>query len=251
MELTCETDYFSARRDGPVVVFSLKGNFLLSSTLLKSKEMVLDYLDCAASHPDVRVVLVQQLARKARKDEFLSFFEMVQSSRLSKSAVMRLYGAIDQFINYVLASDLIFIHANCGQILPIFANMSLACDYRIVGDNAVFQNPALELGLVPKGGGGWFLTQAMGRGRAFELLLTREEITAQKALELGIVNRCVPVENLAEEALALAHEFADLPATSLYLAKRMVNRSAEDISRYLDFENKELLRAMHIQKLLK
>jgi len=55
----------------------------------------------------------------------------------------------------------IVVHADGGRVIPLFMNVSLACDYRIVADNTVFQNPCIELGLAPKGGSGFFLSKML------------------------------------------------------------------------------------------
>jgi 2-(1,2-epoxy-1,2-dihydrophenyl)acetyl-CoA isomerase len=242
--LTCETDYFSARQEGTIVIFRPKGNQLLTSTLIRAKEAVLDYFTFAADHPDARIVVLMPQKRKIQREEYLSFFDMVRSSRISESSVMRLYRAIDQIILHILTSDLFFISADHGQILPMFASIYMACDYRIVSDDAIFQNPAIELGLVPKGGFAWFLNQMLGRVKALELMLTNERIIAEEAMALGLVNRCVPVGNLEVKVLSAAKQFEALPGTSLGMAKRLVNRASKGLKEYLEYENHELIRAL-------
>ena len=251
VDLTCENDYFSARCNGPIAVFSVKGNFLLRLTILKAKEMILSYFNAAATHPDVRILLIQANPRKARREEFLCFFDMIKSARLSKNAVMRLYRTIDEIILHIVNSDLFFINVNCGEILPMSTNISLACDYRIIGDNAVFQNPALEMGLISKGGGAWFLSRILGKGKIYDLLLATHDFSAQEADALGLADACVPVAHLEKEAFAIAQRFAALPASSLNLAKRFINRSLDGLAEYLEFENQQLLSVMHERRLLK
>jgi len=246
--LTCETDYFSARQDGAVVIFSPKGNQLLVSTILRAKEAVHDYFKCVEDHPEARIVLLMPQARRALRQEYLSFFDMVRSSRISENSVMRLYRAIDQFILLILSSDLFFISAACGQILPMFASVSLVCDYRILGNNTVFQNPALELGLIPKGGSAWFLSRMLGRPKALELILAKESIGVNEAKALGLVNRCIPVEGFENEALSIAKQFEAFPETSLRMAKRLVNNCWKDLSDFLEFENQELIVSMMNRK---
>jgi 2-(1,2-epoxy-1,2-dihydrophenyl)acetyl-CoA isomerase len=243
-DLTCETDYFSARQDGAVVIFTPKGNQLLTSTVLRIKEAVLQYFQHMENHPEVRIVLLMPQTCKARREEYLLFFDMLRSSRISDSSVMRLYRAIDQFILKIIASDLFFISADCGQILPMLAGISLSCDYRILGDNAVFQNPALELGLIPKGGNAWFLSRMLGRGKALELILAQKGLGAREALTLGLVNRCIPMEDFETEALSIAKQFEALPETSLRLGKKMVNHCWKDLSEFLEFESQELFKLM-------
>jgi enoyl-CoA hydratase/carnithine racemase len=251
MEYTCENDYFCARQEGPVVVFTPKGNFLISATIIKAKEAILDYFRSADKNPEIRVVVMLPPPRKARREEYLSFFNMVESRRLTKSSVMRLYRTIDQLIVDILSSDLFFISANCGEILPIFVNIALACDYRIIGDNAVFQNPALEVGLISKGGGAWLLNNLLGRGRAMDLILMEGNLSAKAAMATGLVEKCVPVADLEKEAITVARRFAAKPATSLRLAKRLINHSMAGFAEYLEYETQEMLKALHENQLLK
>jgi len=192
----------------------------------------------------VSIVLILHPPRRARREEFLSLFDMVRSARIPAESVLRLYRAIDQLILRILDSSLFFISADCGQILPMFAAISLACDYRILGENAVFQNPELELGLIPKGGGAWFLSRILGRGKTIEILLSRKSISVDEAMALGLANRCIAMETFEEDALAIAQELAGLPETSLTLAKRLTSRMEKPLPEFLEFENRELMRAM-------
>jgi len=81
--------------------------------------------------------------------------------------------------------------------------LALACHVRIASENARIGTPEVKLGLMCGYGGTQRLTRLVGRGRALELLLTGEMVDAQEAHRIGLVNRVVPSERLAEEALAL------------------------------------------------
>ena len=170
---------------------------------------------------------------------------MVASNRLSEISVMRLFRAIDQVILQVMSSDKFFMSANCGQILPMFIGASLAFDYRILGDNTAIQNPSLELGLAPKGGSSFFLGHTIGRGKVYDLLLAQQDITAEEALKMGLADRLVPMETFEEDVFEIAARFAALPPSSLQLVKRLVNFSVAGLEAYLEYENQELLKAMH------
>jgi len=248
-ELTCETDYFSARQEGAIMVFRPKGNQLLSSTLTKAKEAIIDYLKFAADHSEARIIIVMPQKHKIQREEYLSFYDMVRSGRISEASVMRHYRTIDQLILYILSSDLFFISVDYGHILPMFASIALACDFCIIGEDAKFQNPSVELGLVPKGGFAWFLNQTLGRVKTLELMLTNESIMAKEAKALGLVNRCIPVKNLEAEALSIARQFEALPESSLKTAKRLVNNTSKAFPDYLEYENHELIRSLAPQKI--
>ncbi len=245
LKLTCETDYFSSRLMDGVLVFNIKGNSMVHQTSIKAKETVLSFLKRVEADDRVRVIVLMPLARKPRREEYLDFFSMVASNRLSETSVMRLFRAIDQVILHVISSDRFFISANCGQVLPMFIGASLAFDYRILGDNTAIQNPSLELGLAPKGGSPFFLSRTIGRGKIYDLLLSQRDISAQEALQLDLADRLVPAETFEENVIEIAAQFAALPASSLRLAKRLVNYPIVGIGSYLEFENKQLIRAMN------
>ncbi len=243
-DLNRENDYFSARREGRVVIFSFKGNAILTSTINKAKEALLDYFDNVSRNPETGVILILAQKRKARREEYLSFFDMVKSKRLAKHDVLRMYRAFDQLILHVLSSDVFFINADCGQVLSVFANIALACDYRIIGDNTVFQNPDLEMGLVSKGSSMLFINSMLGKGRSLRLMLSGNDITPQEAKELGLIDRIVSVEHFEEEAIEIARQFAALPPTSLRLAKRLSGYCMKGLADCLDFENSELIKVL-------
>jgi enoyl-CoA hydratase len=83
--------------------------------------------------------------------------------------------------------------------------LAMACHLRIASDNARLGLPEVTLGLIPGYGGTQRLSQLVGRGRALEMILTADMITAAKAMEIGLVNEVVAPENLlatAEEKMS-------------------------------------------------
>src|SRR6266496_2310721 len=87
--------------------------------------------------------------------------------------------------------------------------MSVMCDLRIAADTARFSTGYVRVGLVPGDGDTYFLPRLVGTAKALELLWTADFIEAPKALELGIVNRVVPADKLAEETYALGRQTDD------------------------------------------
>jgi enoyl-CoA hydratase/carnithine racemase len=129
-------------------------------------------------------------------------------------------------------------------LFPQLADISLACDYRIVSEDTAFQNTFLKLGYIPKGGEAYFLEKRLGHCKACEILLSEKDISAQEAMELGIVNKVVPFEELENEAFRTAKYFAQKPATSLTGIKKLLNYSMKDLPDYLEFETQELMNVL-------
>ena len=95
-----------------------------------------------------------------------------------------------------------------GDALGQGLELALSCDIRLASDKARFGLPHVAQGLIPMNGGTQRLPRIIGRGKALELLLTAESISAEEALEIGLVSKIVPPKALAGEVEALAKEIA-------------------------------------------
>jgi enoyl-CoA hydratase len=93
--------------------------------------------------------------------------------------------------------------------------LAMACTLRIASDTAKLGQPEINLGLIPGYGGTQRLARLIGPGPALELLLTGNQISAQEALRLGLVNRVVPAAQLHDEVQALAVLLASKPPVAL------------------------------------
>ena len=176
--------------------------------------------------------------------KYVQFYRNIIEKKYDQNAIHRLYNVINQIILKITSLNKIVIHAISGQVMCLFMNLSLACDYRIAAENTIFQNCYLDLGLLPKGGSPYFLARRVGLGKAYEILLLREEITAEEACEWGIINKVVPDDHLEESALALARLFARRPAQTIEGLKHLLQFSRQDFKDYLEFENQELLKVI-------
>ncbi|MCD6298669.1 MAG: enoyl-CoA hydratase/isomerase family protein [Deltaproteobacteria bacterium] len=241
-DLDQKHDFFSTKRHENIAVLSFKENLLIRSTDLEAKAALMEYLDLVSESDSIGVVVIIGSPEKTGRDEYLEFYRQLLEWKLDRYAVLRMCHAVDQFILKIVDLNKMVVHADGGRIIPMFLNVSLACDYRIVADNTVFQNPCIELGLVPKGGGAFFLSKMLGISKASEILLSGEDNTAQEAMKLGIVDKVVPFYQLEESALKAAHDFAQTPASALWGVKRLVNYSMKDLKDYLELENEVLIR---------
>ncbi len=105
--------------------------------------------------------------------------------------------------------------------------LAMACDLRIASENARFGQTEINVGILPGGGGTQRLTRLVGVGKALELILTGDNITAQEAEKIGLVNRVVPQESLLEEAKKLARKISNKSPVIVKLAKMAVLAGAE------------------------
>jgi enoyl-CoA hydratase len=104
-------------------------------------------------------------------------------------------------------------------------DLALACDIRIASTAAKMGETYIRVGLSPGNGGTYFLPRLVGSGMAAELALTGDIIDAERALQIGLVNRIVPPKDLAGAALELATRIARYPRLALEATKQQLRHS--------------------------
>lgn len=114
-----------------------------------------------------------------------------------------------------------------GAATGISLNIALACDMRIAADNVRISEAFARIGLVPDGGGAYFLTRLIGLGKALEMALLTEEINGAEAERLGLVNKCVPASEFEATVQALAQRLAQGPTKAYTLIKQLFYTSLD------------------------
>jgi enoyl-CoA hydratase/carnithine racemase len=104
---------------------------------------------------------------------------------------------------------------------------AMACTIRIAVEHAKFGQPEVKLGLLPGGGGTQRLPRLIGKGRALQLILSGEMISAQEAYRIGLVNEVVPASNLIPRAEAILNEIAANAPIAVRLALDAINKGME------------------------
>jgi enoyl-CoA hydratase len=109
-----------------------------------------------------------------------------------------------------------------GYCLGGGCELALACDIRVASDTASFGQPEINLGIIPGGGGTQRLPRLVGEGKAMEMILTGEIISAQEAFRCGLVNHVVPADHLEAKTMEIANRIAEKSPIALRLAKEAV-----------------------------
>ncbi|MBK9923971.1 MAG: enoyl-CoA hydratase/isomerase family protein [Anaerolineales bacterium] len=143
-----------------------------------------------------------------------SALEMTQSDHIA------VFGRIRTIQKPVIA-------AVSGWALGGGCEVALSCDMIVASESAKFGQPEINIGVIPGAGGTQRLTRAVGKALAMEVILNDRKLTAQEALQYGLVNRVAPVSDYLNEALKLADEIASRAPEAVRAAKKMINASFE------------------------
>jgi 2-(1,2-epoxy-1,2-dihydrophenyl)acetyl-CoA isomerase len=116
-------------------------------------------------------------------------------------------------------------------------SIALACDLIVAAENASLIEVFVNVGLVLDSGSSYFLPRLVGSARAFELSTMGSKVSAQKALEWGMVNKVVPAEELDTAVKSYTDYYAAAPTKAIGLMKKMLNKSFHsDLDTMLDYE---------------
>lgn len=111
-----------------------------------------------------------------------------------------------------------------GYALGGGCELAMACDIRVAVENAKFRLPELNLSIIPGAGGTQRLARIVGKGRALDMILTGDILSAQKAEDLGLVSKTVPMEELWQTVQEKADKILAKGPLAVRLAKVVVNR---------------------------
>jgi len=124
-----------------------------------------------------------------------------------------------------------------GMAAGAGASLAFACDFRIAADKAGFLMAFARVGLGPDTGASWTLQRLVGYGRATALLMLAEPISAEQALEMGLVNAVVPAADVAAAAAEIAARLAAGPTVAYAGIKRALSVAAtSDLATALETE---------------
>lgn len=125
-------------------------------------------------------------------------------------------------------------------------SLALACDMIVAGASAKFVMAYVKVGLTPDGGGSWFLTQALPRQLAAEILLGGAPVSAERLHQLGVVNRLVADGSALDNALAWADELAALSPNAIERIKSLTSEAQRDtLAQHFEAEKRHFVESLH------
>jgi len=113
-----------------------------------------------------------------------------------------------------------------GPALGAGCDFALACDLRVMGEEAYLREQFVNIGLVPGDGGAWLLPRLVGEAKAKELVMTGRDVDPEEAVDLGLAVEAVPTDELMDSARDLANTLRDKPATAMRETKALFDGTA-------------------------
>jgi 2-(1,2-epoxy-1,2-dihydrophenyl)acetyl-CoA isomerase len=210
------------QREGAIARLTLNRPDRLNALTLA----MLGELSAALSELDgddtVRAVILTGSGRGFCAGQDLTDHEAVDDTRAIRAVVERHYNPV---IRQIRALPQPVIAAVNGVAAGAGCSLVLACDIAIAIESAKFSNAFVNIGLIPDGGGSYFLPRLVGQARALGLSLLGEAIEAKTAVEWGLIWKAVPDAEFAGAVDAMARRLAEMPTAAIGLIKHAINVS--------------------------
>ena len=168
----------------------------------------------------------------------------IQSGKVGATQLREWQKALQETTRLIRLARFPFIAAVQGYAVGAGCELVFACDLVVAAEGAQFGFPEVNIGATITNGGTFFMSRKIGIAKARELAYTGEFITAEEAHRIGLVNRLVPVQQLAGRRRKLAERIATRAPLAVQLHKVMLDRGLEaSLETMLHFETECMIHA--------
>ena len=207
-------------RRGPVAILRFNRPDKLNAMNSKMKDEIISALDDLEADDAIRVAVLTGAGDKAfvAGADINEFKDRSSIEQWDLYQEPFLYGAVDRFKKPVIA----MINGYC---LGGGCELALACDMRIASERAQIGQPEINIGIIPGGGGTQRLPRVVPLGKAMELILTGDRISAAEAHRIGLLDEVTAHDQLETRTMEIANRIADKSPVAVRLAKQAVKAS--------------------------
>ena len=225
-------EFVTYEQDGFVGVVTInrpKALNALNSEVLKEIEATFDAIDLDAT----RAVVLTGAGDKS----FVAGADIGEMSTLTKAEGEAFGKTGNDVFRKIETFPIPVIAAVNGFALGGGCEISMSCDIRICSENAIFGQPEVGLGITPGFGGTQRLARLVGMGRAKEMIFTCDNVDANEAYRIGLVNKVVAKEELMPTAKAMAAKIISKGSYAVSVAKAAINNGYDmDIKNAVEME---------------
>jgi len=208
-------EYVSA---GAVAVITLNRPHADNAITTELAAQMIEVLETIAARPSVRVAIITGAGDRA----FSVGGDLRQRKGMTMEELLRQRMVLDRMLYTLRQLSRPIIAAVHGMVYGGGNEIAISTDFIIASDDAVFGNPETMVGLSPGAGAPVFLPRVLPPGKAMQMLMTGDPITAQEAHRLGMVNELYPKAELMGAVLRIAEKIASNSPTAVQAVKRAV-----------------------------
>ena len=231
---TLETQFIKYEEEGTTAILTInrpKALNALNTQVLEELNKTLDIIDIKK----IKALIITGSGEKS----FVAGADISEMSMLTKKEAEAFSKKGNDVFRKIENFPIPVIAAVNGFALGGGCEISMSCDIRICSENAIFGQPEVGLGITPGFGGTQRLPRLIGESMAKQIIFTGQNIKAEEALRIGLVNAIYPKNELLAEAKKLAEEIAKNSAYAISNSKKSINEGLQvDIDKGIQIEEK-------------
>lgn len=213
--------------DGSVAVITLDRPDVLNAFNDELGAAVLEAVERASDDEEVRCIVLTGAGRAFSSGEDLGALAAGYENGEVPDLGDTLINRYNPLIRAITGAPKPVVAAINGVAAGAGASVALACDHRVATDKVKLVLAFIKVGLIPDSGALWFLSRMIGTARTWRLASSGDPLTAQEALELGILDEVVSPEEFEGAWRAAAQRFAEGPTQAYALTKQLLYSAAE------------------------
>ena len=231
------TDIFTCRQDTDLAIVTfLKGAKKIATTV-DAKESLLMVLETIKNSREINGVALIYSDEYSGDTEYRQFWRKILDEKQyhdGRSSTVSYRSAAMQIIETIRTYPKPIVGGMAGDIAPDSLGLNLALDSRIACEGTTYFLPNLKLGFPPSGLLSFYLVQSLGPHRATELMLTKQKISAQEALALGLITRIVSQENLENTCLDKLRHLSTIPSCTLVESRHLLQPDLDEVNDFIN-----------------
>ena len=203
---------------------------------------LVEALRAARGNDDVRAVIVTGAGKGFCAGADLTLFAQIDRPDFVRDYVIDNYKTMMELITTMKKPVIAAVN---GSAAGAGASLALACDFRVMADDASIYQAFIKIGLVPDAGSCWLLARQVGYSKALEIATSGEPVNAAQCAELGLANRVVSSDELMDAANQWASRLSEMPTQAIAMTKEAMHFSMDnDLGKTIEREAELQARAI-------
>lgn len=247
MEQLIDNQYFTASKDEQLAIVRFKDRVFDLITNLDASQELTDFIKKTEHDKQLKGLLISNEPKclgNEMYDEFIGSIirqaeeegkDIEVATFAEKNTRFREINILNKFVKFLAHYRKLYFSAIDCTIVTPFVGVILVADLRMATPNARFSFSHKKYGLHPAGGLPFFLDHYVGHSKAVELMLS-DEIRAEEAFRLGLINKLMAPENFEKNCILIAKEYLKIPMGTIRSTKRLINFNNHVLEDYFDFE---------------
>ena len=232
-----------------IAVIKIKCNVFDTITDLEESGKLISIIQMAERIPDVKALLIINEPGCMNEEEYDKFLHRILDRGIdpyapeeTKGIVQRVdrvreINVLNRTITHLIEFKKIAVMGLQGNIVTPFFGSSLAADFRYAAEDMSFSLAHLKYGLHPSGALPFFLPRYVSHAKAIEILFKCERLTAQEALDLGLITTILPAKDFEDHCLKEIEKICHLDTRVIHATKLLANISRIELRNYFDVES--------------